>query len=117
MLQHANKNEICLVWVEIILYHKFRIFVDSRGLGVCILFGLLSILMRVVHNMISLPAYARIRDECGVQAQKSMPHTLHMRVNAIRLRLIKRTQCNLPLPRITQSDKYVSLFVPEDYQK
>jgi hypothetical protein len=110
MLQHANKNEICLVWVEIILYHKFRIFVDSRGLGVCIL-------MRVVHNMISLPAYARIRDECGVQAQKSMPHTLHMRVNAIRLRVIKRTQCNLPLPRITQSEKYVSLFVPEDYQK
>ena len=34
-----------------------------------------------------------------------------------RLRVIKRTQCNLPLPRITQSEKYVSLFVPEDYQK
>jgi len=27
-----------------------------------------------------------------------------------RLRAIKRTQCNLPLPRITQSEKYVSLL-------
>ena len=34
-----------------------------------------------------------------------------------RLRLIKATHCNVPLPRIIQSDEYVSLFVPENYQK
>ena len=29
---------------------------------------------------------------------------------------IKASHCILPLPRITQSEKYVSLLVPEDYQ-
>ena len=35
----------------------------------------------------------------------------------IRLRLIKATHCNLPLPRFTQSEEYVTHFVPENYQK
>ena len=47
------------------------------------------------------------------QTRQSITPSLSLCVkiaSSIRMRLIKRTHCNLPLPRFFQSDVYVSLF-------
>ena len=52
------------------------------------------------------------RTASGCQQFNKMPESRESSHGCWRLSVIKRTQCNLPLTRITQSEKYVSLFVP-----
>ena len=63
------------------------------------------------HPSISAPSIPS-RTASGCQQFNKMPESRESSHGCWRLSVIKRTQCNLPLPRITQSEKYVSLFVP-----
>ena len=79
---------------------------------------------RLYHKTVVVVNALSARVTEGVPITSDITNTLShlsgvlpIQIICIRLGLVKASHCNLPLPRITQSEKYVSLFVPEDYQK
>ena len=94
--------------------HKYQPLTVSDSVGEC----------RIYHKTVVVVNALSARVTEGVPITSDITNTLShlsgvlpIQIICIRLGLVKASHCNLPLPRITQSEKYVSLFVPEDYQK